>query len=335
MSCTSSTTRASHAADEDESLRVALVVFDAARSCEVRLARQNAPHDGHGDRAARDARPARRSAGAVSGDARDARRRARTPHAAARAGRLLRAVPGPLRRGRAGRPAADIGPAALRAGPRLVPLGPAGLRPRLVSRARPDLAGPRRRGRASTAPCCVGDELTGTTQVVGWRRVWARRRTEFVDAAGALVAWTHVDWVLLDARGAPTRIPVEFEPRLRGAGRRVPPRARPARRRRRPRPGRRAVRGPPAGARPDGPRQQRGLRRLARRAGHRRRWRWPTCGRSRGWPAWSTPARPRRARRSTPSPGATDDGWSCRIADAAGTDLLRARLERIPRPTAD
>ena len=34
-----------HAADEDETLRVALVVFDARRSCEVRLARQTAPHD--------------------------------------------------------------------------------------------------------------------------------------------------------------------------------------------------------------------------------------------------------------------------------------------------
>ena len=56
----------------------------------------------------------------------------------------------------------------------------------------------------------VGDELTGTTRVVGWRRVWARRRTDFVDAAGALVAWTHIDWVLLDARGAPTRIPPDF-----------------------------------------------------------------------------------------------------------------------------
>jgi hypothetical protein len=34
-----------HAADEDETLSVALVVFDARRSCEVRLARQTAPHD--------------------------------------------------------------------------------------------------------------------------------------------------------------------------------------------------------------------------------------------------------------------------------------------------
>lgn len=58
----------------------------------------------------------------------------------------------------------------------------------------------------------VGSELVGTTQVVGWRRVWARRRTEFHDGAGDLAAWTQIDWVLLDARGAPTRIPAEFEP---------------------------------------------------------------------------------------------------------------------------
>jgi hypothetical protein len=35
-----------HAADEDAPLRVALVVFDAARSCEVRLDRSNAPSSG-------------------------------------------------------------------------------------------------------------------------------------------------------------------------------------------------------------------------------------------------------------------------------------------------
>jgi acyl-ACP thioesterase len=56
----------------------------------------------------------------------------------------------------------------------------------------------------------VGDELTGTTMVLGWRRVWARRRTEFVDAAGSTVAWVEIDWVLLDDRGAPTRIPAEL-----------------------------------------------------------------------------------------------------------------------------
>ncbi|MEO8436885.1 MAG: acyl-ACP thioesterase domain-containing protein [Chloroflexota bacterium] len=64
---------------------------------------------------------------------------------------------------------------------------------------------------ALVAPIGVGDELVGTTQVVGWRRVWARRRTEFHDAEGSLRSWVHIDWVLLDSRGAPTRIPQEFD----------------------------------------------------------------------------------------------------------------------------
>ena len=64
---------------------------------------------------------------------------------------------------------------------------------------------------AVLAPIVHGSTMTGSTRVVGERRVWARRRTDFRDAAGVLVAWTHVDWVLLDARGAPTRIPPAFE----------------------------------------------------------------------------------------------------------------------------
>jgi acyl-ACP thioesterase len=64
---------------------------------------------------------------------------------------------------------------------------------------------------AVVAPIAVGDELIGTTQVAGWRRVWARRRTEFRDTVRTLVASVLIDWVLLDARGAPTRIPAEFD----------------------------------------------------------------------------------------------------------------------------
>lgn len=68
---------------------------------------------------------------------------------------------------------------------------------------------------AVVGPIQVGTELIGTTQVVGWRRVWARRRTEFHDADGALQAWVHIDWILVDARGAPTRIPPEFDAAFR------------------------------------------------------------------------------------------------------------------------
>lgn len=58
----------------------------------------------------------------------------------------------------------------------------------------------------------VGSVLTGTTRVTGWRRVWARRRTDFEDVDGTALATIQIDWVLLDSRGAPTRIPAEFEP---------------------------------------------------------------------------------------------------------------------------
>jgi acyl-ACP thioesterase len=59
-------------------------------------------------------------------------------------------------------------------------------------------------------PIPVGITLSGTTRVIGWRRVWSRRRTTFQAPDGTTVAWIHIDWLLLDAQGAPTRIPPEF-----------------------------------------------------------------------------------------------------------------------------
>jgi acyl-ACP thioesterase len=63
-----------------------------------------------------------------------------------------------------------------------------------------------------TAPIRVGSVLTATTSVIGWRRVWARRLTELHDGTRQPVGTVQIDWVLLDRRRAPTRIPVEFEP---------------------------------------------------------------------------------------------------------------------------
>lgn len=57
----------------------------------------------------------------------------------------------------------------------------------------------------------TADVLTGTTRVLGSRRVWARRRTDFSRPDGTPVGWTVVDWVLLDASGRPTRIPPSFD----------------------------------------------------------------------------------------------------------------------------
>lgn len=67
------------------------------------------------------------------------------------------------------------------------------------------------------APIPMGVDVVAETRVVGQRRVWARRRGEFHDDAGALLAWVHTNWVLIDARGALIRIPDVF-----GAAFRVP-----------------------------------------------------------------------------------------------------------------
>jgi acyl-CoA thioester hydrolase len=56
----------------------------------------------------------------------------------------------------------------------------------------------------------MGDDVIAETRVVGQKRVWARRRGEFRDAAGRVLAWVHTDWVMIDARGALTRIPDIF-----------------------------------------------------------------------------------------------------------------------------
>ena len=61
-------------------------------------------------------------------------------------------------------------------------------------------------------PIRVGSDLVGTTRVVGSRRVWARRRTDFRTTDGVIAADVRIDWLLLDRRGSPTRIPPEFDP---------------------------------------------------------------------------------------------------------------------------
>lgn len=64
---------------------------------------------------------------------------------------------------------------------------------------------------AILAPLPLGETISLATQVVGFRRVWARRRTEGRLADGSLALWCHTDWVILDtARGLPGRFPPEF-----------------------------------------------------------------------------------------------------------------------------
>ena len=60
-------------------------------------------------------------------------------------------------------------------------------------------------------PLALGQVVELTTGVTGFRRVWARRRTEGRLADGRLILWGHTDWVMTDVvRGAPSRVPPEF-----------------------------------------------------------------------------------------------------------------------------
>jgi acyl-ACP thioesterase len=65
------------------------------------------------------------------------------------------------------------------------------------------------------APVPLGTTLLSRTAVVGQRRVWARRRGEFILPDGMLAGWVHTDWVMIDGRGALTRIPAIFAEEFR------------------------------------------------------------------------------------------------------------------------
>ena len=59
-------------------------------------------------------------------------------------------------------------------------------------------------------PARMGIQLDVTTAVLGYRKVWARRRSEVLLDDGTLSAWVHTDWLLIDAVGRPTRVPAEI-----------------------------------------------------------------------------------------------------------------------------
>ena len=66
-------------------------------------------------------------------------------------------------------------------------------------------------------PITYGDVLSISTQVIGWRHVWARRRCELrrigsEDGHGVdgLMASVDTDWVLLTATGRPAKVPAEI-----------------------------------------------------------------------------------------------------------------------------
>src|SRR5687768_14661575 len=61
------------------------------------------------------------------------------------------------------------------------------------------------------APVEYGTGLDVSTQVVGFRRVWARRRSEFKpEGTERMIGMAITDWVLLNAEGRPVRPPEEI-----------------------------------------------------------------------------------------------------------------------------
>ena len=73
------------------------------------------------------------------------------------------------------------------------------------------------------APVAYGETVDVWTAVVGERRVMARRASRVTSADGSPVASVWTDWVLTDARGAPTRIPSDFADWLAEAPERFDP----------------------------------------------------------------------------------------------------------------
>jgi acyl-CoA thioesterase FadM len=54
--------------------------------------------------------------------------------------------------------------------------------------------------------------MTGTTALVGFRHVMARRRTRLFGSVGRVIADATIDWVMTDQNGRPVRFPAEFKP---------------------------------------------------------------------------------------------------------------------------
>ncbi len=65
-------------------------------------------------------------------------------------------------------------------------------------------------------PIRMGEDLLVSTEVTGFRKVSARRRSEFRHPDGGLAAVATIDWAMTDERGRPVRVPNEF-PTLFGA----------------------------------------------------------------------------------------------------------------------
>ncbi len=68
------------------------------------------------------------------------------------------------------------------------------------------------------APIAHGATFTVSTEVVGWRRALARRRTELCGPTGGLAALVLIDWLGIGPSGMPVRIPTEIVAMLSESG---------------------------------------------------------------------------------------------------------------------
>ena len=62
------------------------------------------------------------------------------------------------------------------------------------------------------------EAMSGTTALVGFRHVMARRRTRLFSTAGRVIADATIDWVMTDQNGRPVRFPTELEPFVKEVG---------------------------------------------------------------------------------------------------------------------
>ncbi len=59
-------------------------------------------------------------------------------------------------------------------------------------------------------PIATYADVFVSTGVIGYRRVAARRRSEVCSPSGEVLARLEIDWVMINGRGVPTRVPAEF-----------------------------------------------------------------------------------------------------------------------------